>query len=93
MHLRCCDELLLLIANINDPVEMREAHKDRLGNATMKLGCTQVLRKFTTSQPSPDKMVTQYFTKIIAFRKKLIGTIKNITDDTMKTHIFTALSN
>jgi len=38
-------------------------------------------------------MVTQYFTKLIAFRKKLIGTTENITDDAMKTHIFTTLSN
>jgi hypothetical protein len=38
-------------------------------------------------------MVTQYSTKLIAFRKKLIGTTENITNDAMKTHIFTALSN
>jgi len=59
----------------------------------MKLGCTQVLRKFTASRPSTDETVTQYFTKLIAFRKKLIGTTENITDDAMKTLIFTTLSN
>jgi hypothetical protein len=93
IHLGCCDELLPLIDDINDPVEMWEALRDRLDNASTKLGCTQVLRKFTATRPSPDEMVTQYFTKLNAFRKKLIGTTENITDDAMKTHIFTTLSN
>jgi len=72
---------------------MLEALRDRLDNASTKLSHTQVLRKFTGSRPSPDETVTQYFTKLIAFRKKLIGSTENITDDTMKTHILTTLSN
>jgi hypothetical protein len=52
-------------------VEMWEALRDRLDNASMKLGHTQVLRKFTTSRPLPDEMVTQYFTKLIAFSKRV----------------------
>jgi hypothetical protein len=59
----------------------------------MKLGRTEVLQKFTAFRPSPDETVTQYFTKLFAFGKKLFGTTENITDDTMKTHIFTTLSN
>ena len=93
IHLRCCDELLPLIDDIDDPVEMWEALRDRLDNVSTKLGRTQVLQKFTSSRPSPDEMVTQYFTKLIAFCKKLIGTTENITDDAMKTHIFTTLPN
>jgi len=72
---------------------MWEALMDRLDNASTKLSRTQVLRKFTVSRPSPAETVTQYFTKLIAFHKKLIGTTKNISDDTMKTHIFTTLPN
>jgi len=93
IHLGCCEELLPLINDIDDPVEMWEALWDRLDNALMKLSRTQVLRKFTASRPSPDETVTKYITKLIAFRKKLIGTTENITDDAMKTHIFTTLSN
>jgi len=93
IHLRCCDELLPLINDIDDSVEMWEALRDRLGNASTKLGRTQVLRRFTASRPSQDETVNQYFTKLIAFHKKLIGTTKNITDDTMQTHIITTLSN
>jgi hypothetical protein len=93
IHVRCCDELFPLIDDVDDHVEMWEALWDRLDNASMKLGHTQVLRKFTASCPSPDKTVTHYFTKLISFRKKLISTTKNITDDAMKTHIFTTLSN
>jgi hypothetical protein len=39
------------------------------------------------------EMVPQYFTKIIVFGKKLIGTTENITDDAMKPHTFTTLSD
>jgi len=93
IHLGCCDELLPLINDIDDPVEMWEALRDQLDNASTKLGRTQVLRKFTSSRPSPDQTVTLYFTKLIVFRKKLIGTTENITNDAMKTHLFTTLSN
>jgi len=93
IHLGCCDELLPLIDNIDNPVEMWEALWDQLDNVSMKVGCTQVLRKFTASRPLPDKTVTQYFTKLIALCKKLIGTTENITNNPMKTHIFTTPSN
>jgi len=69
IHLGCCDELLPLIDHIDDPMEMWEALRDRLDNASKKLSCTQVPQNFTASRPSPDETVTQYFTKPIAFRK------------------------
>jgi hypothetical protein len=58
IHLGCCDELLPLIDDIDDPVEMWEALRDRLDNASTKVGRTQVLRKFTASRPMPDETVT-----------------------------------
>jgi hypothetical protein len=81
------------VDDIDDPVEKWEVLRNSLENASTKLGRTQVLRKFTACRPSPDETVTHYFTKQIALRKKLIGTTENITDDVMKTHIFTTLSN
>jgi len=93
IHLGCHDELLPLIDDIDDSVQMWETLRNRLDNTSTKLSRTQVLRKFTAARPSPDETVTPYFTKLIAFRKKLIGTTENITDDAMKTHIFTTLSN
>jgi len=90
--LGCCNELLPLIDDINDPMEMWEALRNRLDNSSTKLSRTQVVRKFTSSRPSPDAMVTLYFTKLMAFRNKLIGTTENITDDAMKTQIFTTLA-
>jgi hypothetical protein len=72
---------------------MWEALRDRLDNPSTKLGGTRVLRMFTASRPSQDEMVTQYFTKLIALRNKLIGTTENITDDAMQAHISTTLSN
>ena len=40
IHLGCCDELLPLIDDIDDPTEMWEALRDRLDNASTKLGRT-----------------------------------------------------
>jgi len=93
IHLGCSDEYLPLINNIHNPVVICEALRDWLDNTATKLGCTQVLQMFTTSQPLPDEPVSQYFTILITFRKKVIGTTENITDNTMKTHIFITLSN
>jgi len=93
MDLRCCGKHLPLIDDIHDPVEMWQLLRNRLDSASTKLGRTQVLRKFTASRPSPDQMVIQEFCKLITMREKLIGSTENITDDDMKTHIFTHLSN
>jgi len=73
IHLGCCDKLFPLINNIDDPVWTWEALRVWLDKAWMNLGCTQVLRKLTASWPLLDEMVTHYFSKLIAFRKKLIG--------------------
>jgi hypothetical protein len=74
-------------------VEMWTALRDWLDKPSTKLGRAQVLQKFTASQPSRDETVTQVFTTLITFPKKRIGTTKDITDDAIKTHIFTTLSN
>jgi hypothetical protein len=93
IHRRCSDKLFPDIDDIDDHVEMWEALRNRFDNASTKLGCTEVLQMFTTSRPSPDEMVTLYFNKLIAFGKKLNGTTENITDEAMKIHILTTLSN
>jgi hypothetical protein len=74
-------------------MEMLQVLSDKLANASTKLGRTQILQKFAASRPSPDETVTQFLTKPIAFCKKLIGTTVNLTNDAMKTDIFTTLSD
>jgi hypothetical protein len=71
---------------------MWEALTDRLDNVSKTLCRTQVLQKFTASQPSPDEMVTLYLTKSISFHTKLIGTPEYITDEAIKIQIFTTRS-
>jgi len=93
IHLGCCKELSPHIDDIDDSVDMWEAHRYRPDNASTKLSRNKILRKFTASQLLPDKTITQYITKLIAFCEKLTGTTKNITDHAAKTHIFTTLSN
>jgi len=48
---------------------------------------------FTVSRLSTDEMVIQYFTKLIAVCKKLIGTTEVIADAMMNILIFTILCN
>jgi len=91
--LGCCDELLPLIDNINDPVEMWEAFSD---------GAQQCCNK-TRSYPSPAKV---HRVSTIARRNRhtvLYQTNRlpqgadwhhqNLTDDVMKRLIFTTLSD
>jgi hypothetical protein len=65
IHLGCYDEPLPLIDDNDDPVELLEPLSDWLDNGSTKLDCSQVRLIFTTSRPSPDPTVTQYFTKLI----------------------------
>jgi hypothetical protein len=77
---------------MDDSVETWEAHSNQLENSSTNLRRTNVLGKLTTIQPSPDETVTQYFAKLITFCRKLIGTTKYLTDDTINTPIFTTVS-
>jgi hypothetical protein len=58
IYLGCCDDILPLINNVNDPVVIWDAFCNRLNNATGRLGQTQVLRKITASQPPSEETVT-----------------------------------
>jgi hypothetical protein len=49
INLGCCNEPLPLLHGIDDPVEMWEALRNSLDNASTKLGRTEFLRKFTAS--------------------------------------------
>ena len=89
----CSDDLLPWIDDIDDPVEMWETLQSRLDNAASQVGRTQILCKFTAARLSSDEKITQYFTRLIAIRKKLIGTPEQISEETIKTYIFTTLSN
>jgi len=78
---------------MDNPAEMWEALWNQLYKASMKPGCSLVLLKFTSFWQSGDDTITQYTTKLIIICKKQIGTTENITDDVLKTHIFTQSSN
>jgi hypothetical protein len=58
IHRGCCDKLLPFIDDINDPLVMWEAPRNRLDNGSTKLSHTQVLQKFTATGLLPDEMVT-----------------------------------
>jgi hypothetical protein len=91
IHLGCTDDLLPWIDDIDDPVEMWQMLQGRLYNTTNQVIRTQIVRKFHALRPSNDEKITQYFTRLIDLRKKLIGSPETISDETMKTHIFSTM--
>jgi hypothetical protein len=93
IHLGCTDDLLPWIDDIDDPVEMWQTLQGRLDNTTNQVGRTQIIRKFHALCPSKDEKITQYFTRLIDLRKKLIGSPETISDESMKTHIFSTMPN
>jgi len=91
IHVGCTDDLLPCIYHIDDPVEIWQTLQRRVDNTTNQVGQTRIVRKFHALHPSTDETITQYFTKLIDLRKKLIWSAKAISDKTMKTHIFFAI--
>ena len=91
IHLGCTDDLLPWIDDIDDPVEMWQTLQGRLDNTTNQVGQTQIVRKCHALCPSKDEKITKYFTRLIDLRKKLIGSPETISDETMKTHIFSTM--
>jgi len=87
------DHLLPLINNIDNPVEMWQTLQGGLGNMTNQVGQTQISRKFHAPRQSKDRKITQYFTRLIDLCKKLMGSPKAISDETMKSHIFSTIPN
>jgi len=91
IHLGCTGDLLPWIHDIDDPVEMWQMLQNRLDNATNQVGRTQIIRTFHALVPLKEEKITQHFTRQIDLRKKLIGSPEAISDETMKTHIFSTM--
>ena len=72
IHVGCTDDLLPCIYHIDDPVEIWQTLQRRVDNTTNQVGQTRIVRKFHALHPSTDETITQYFTKLIDLRKKLI---------------------
>ena len=91
IHLGCKDNLFPWIDDIDDSVEMWKTLQGRLDNTTNQLGRTRIVRKFHALPPLKDEKITQYCWRLIDLWKKLFGSPKAISDETINTHIFTAL--
>jgi hypothetical protein len=92
IHLGCTDDLLPWIDDIDDPVEMWQTLPNRLDSTTNQVGQTQIVHKFHALRPSKDEKSAHYFTRLLDLRKKVIGSPEAISDETMKTHIFSTIS-
>jgi hypothetical protein len=91
IHLGCTDDLLPWIDDIDDPVGMWQTLQQRLDITTNQVSRTEIIRKFHSLRPLKDEKTTQYFTRLIDLRKKLIGSPEAISDETMNTHIFSTM--
>ena len=72
---------------------MWESLQNRFDNVATQVRRIQIKQKFVLSWTLPDENITQYFTRLIAFRKKLIGTTQQISEESLKTYIFTTLTH
>jgi len=91
IHLGCTDDLRPWIDDIDDRVEMWQTLQNWVDNTTYQVSGTEIVREFRALRPSKDEKTTQYFTRLIDLRKKLIGSPEAISDETMKTHIFSTM--
>jgi len=91
IHLRCTDDLLPWIDHIDDPVEIWQTLQNRLDNTTNQVGRAQIVRKFYALHLSKEEKTTQYLTRLVDIRRKLIRSHEAISDETMKTRILSTM--
>ena len=55
------------------------------------IGRTGILRKFRVARPQKDEQINAYFSRLYEHRHQLAGTAEAISDEELRTHIYTTV--
>ena len=61
----------------------------RLDSAATLIGRTGILRKFRAARPQKDEKINAYFARLCEYRLQLAGTAEAISDEELRTHVYT----
>jgi hypothetical protein len=91
IRLSCSHDVATYLQGVTDPHLMWTILHDEFNHARHTIGRTTLLAAFHGSRPKEGHPISVYFGRLRQFQKQLIGTPEAITDQMLKTHIFTTL--
>jgi hypothetical protein len=91
IRLSCSHDVATYLQGTTDPHLMWTILHDEFNHARHTLGRTTLLAGFQNSRPKAGHPISVYFGRLRQFQKQLAGTPEAITDQMLKTHIFTTL--
>ncbi|KAF8252512.1 hypothetical protein K440DRAFT_646035 [Wilcoxina mikolae CBS 423.85] len=80
------------LKGVRSPQTMWHTLQEHLDNTTTIIGRTALFRKFHASRPPKDQSLQDYFNKLRDFHHQLARSIEAISDDELRTHIYTTMS-
>ena len=89
ISLSCSPEIRPYLKGLQAPREMWETPQARLDSAATLTGRTGILRKFRTARLQKDEQINAYFARLCEHRHQLAGTAGAISDEELRTHIYT----
>ena len=91
ISLSCSPEIRPYLKGLQTPREMWETLQARLDSAVTLIGRTGILRKFRAARPQKDEKINGYFARLCEHRHQLAGTTEAISDEELRTHIYTTV--
>ena len=84
-------EIRPYLKSLQTPREMREALQARLDSTVTPIDRTGALRKFRAARPQKDEKINAYFARLREHCHQLAGTAEAISDEELRTHIYTTV--
>ena len=85
----CTDEAAIYINGLSDPSKMWQILKERLDLTTLYIGRTAIVVQFQNAQPTVGECISVYVARLQAFQLQLQGSMEEITEQALRTHVYT----
>ena len=82
-------DAIFFFPDVSDPSEMWQILKERLDLTTSYFGRTAIVAQFQNARPTVGESISVYVTRLQAFQLQLQGSTEEITEQALRTHIYT----
>jgi len=87
----CSEDIKQSIRNFRDPVTMWENLRSRYDTGTTSIRRLTLKRKFNQTKPQANESINIFFDTLLGYYDRLRGTPEEISEESMKAHIYTQL--
>jgi len=87
----CTDEAAIYLNGLFNPSEMWQILKERLDLTTLYIGRTAIVVQFQNAQPTVGECISVYVARLQAFQLQLQGSMEEITEQALRTHVYTTV--